>query len=59
MPLFNHFLNDIFQNYLIGELEKVYLGDDEPCDIVRKDDEMVNLSNGSMLKLKNIKQYGS
>jgi len=26
----------IFQNYVKGELEKVYLGDDESCDIVGK-----------------------
>ena len=27
----------IFQNYVKGELEKVYVGDDEPCDIVGKE----------------------
>jgi len=36
-----------------GELEKVSLGDDEPCDSVRKGDVMVSLSNGSALKLRN------
>jgi len=30
--------HDIFQNYLKGELENMYLGDDEPCDIIRKGD---------------------
>jgi len=29
------------------------LGDDEPCDIVRKGDMVVSLSNGSTLKLRN------
>ena len=37
------------------ELEKVYLGDDELCDIVRKDDVTVILSNGSTLKLRNVR----
>ena len=30
------FQQDIFQIYVKGELEKVYLRDDEPCDIVGK-----------------------
>jgi len=38
-----------------GELEKVYLRDDEPCNIVGKGDLMVSLSNGTMLKFRNIK----
>ena len=38
-----------------GELRKLYLGDDEPCDIIGKSDVMVNLSNGSTLKLRNVK----
>ena len=42
---------DIFQNYVKGELEKVYLGDDEACDIVGKGDVMVSLSSGSALKV--------
>ena len=37
-----------------GELGKVYLGDDEQCDIVRKGNVMVSLSNGSMLSLRNV-----
>ena len=35
---------DIFQNYVKGELGKVYLRDDEPCDIVGKGDVLVSLS---------------
>jgi len=46
---------DIFQNYVKGGLEKVYLKDDEPRDIVRKGDVVVSLSNGSTLKLRNIR----
>ena len=38
-----------------SELRKVYLGDDEPCDIVGKDDVMVSLSHGSTLKLRIIR----
>jgi len=33
----------------------VYLGDDEPCDIVGKGDVMVSLSNGLTLKLRNVR----
>ena len=47
--------HDIFQNYVKGELEKMYLGDDESCDIIKKGDVMVNLSNGSALKLREIR----
>ena len=47
--------HDIFQNYVKGKLENVYLGDDEPCDILKKGDVIDNLSNGSTLKLRNIK----
>ena len=49
------FRQDIFQNYVKGGLEKVYLGDDEPCDIVGKGDVMVSFSNGSILKLTNVR----
>jgi len=38
-----------------GELGKVYLGDDEQYNIVRKGNVMVSLSNGSMIKLRNIR----
>ena len=33
----------------------VYLRDNEPCDIVGKGDVMVSLSNGSTLKLRNVR----
>jgi len=46
---------DIFQNDVKGELGKVYLGDDEPGDIVGKGDVMVSLSDDSTLKLRNVK----
>ena len=38
-----------------GKLGKVYLGDDEPCDIVGKGDLMVSLSNDSTIKLRNVR----
>ena len=43
---------DIFQNYMKGGLEKVYLGDNEAYDIVGKGDVVVSFSNGSTLKLR-------
>ena len=45
----------IFQNYVKGEFGKMYVGDDEPCDINGKGDVMVSLSNGSTLKLRNVR----
>ena len=36
-------------------LGKVYLRDDEPCDIVGKGDVVVSLSNGLTLKLRNVR----
>ena len=38
-----------------GRLGKLYLGDDEPSDIVDKVDVVVNLSNGLTLKLRNVR----
>ena len=38
-----------------GGLGKIYLRDDEPCDIIGKRDVVVSLSNGSTLKLRNIR----
>ena len=37
------------------ELEKVYLGDDEPCDIVGKDDAVISISKSLTLKLRNVR----
>ena len=34
---------------------EVYPGDDEPCNIVRIDDVLVSLSNGSLLNLWNVR----
>ena len=45
---------DSFQNYVKSGLGKVYIGD-EPRDIVRKDDVVISLSNGSTLKLRNVR----
>ena len=49
------FRRDIFQNYVKGELEKVYLRNNESCDIVGKDDVMTSLFNESILKLRNVR----
>ena len=49
------FQQDIFQNYVKSVLRKVYLGDDEPCNIVGKGDVVVSPSNGSTLKLRNVR----
>ena len=38
-----------------GELGKVYLRDDEPYDIIEKEDMVVSLSNSLTLKLRNVK----
>jgi len=46
---------DIFPNNMKSGLGKVYLGDDEPCDIVGKSNVVVSLSNGSTLKLRNVR----
>ena len=40
-----------------GKLEKVYLGDDELCDVVRKGDMKVSLSNDLTLKLRMSNMY--
>ena len=45
------FWHDIFQNYVKGGFEKVYLRDDEPCNVIGKGDVMVSLSNGSTLEI--------
>ena len=47
--------HNIFQNYVKSELGKVYLGDNKPYNIVKKRDVMVSLSNGSTLKLRNVR----
>jgi len=36
-------------------LREVYLGDDEPCNIIGKGDVVVSPSNGSTLKLRNVR----
>ena len=38
-----------------GDLGKVYMGDDEPCNIIGMGNVIVSLSNDSMLKLENIR----
>ena len=54
-PFHATFHHEIFQNYMKGDIGEVYLGDDQPSNIVGKGDETVSLSNGSTLKLKDIR----
>ena len=49
------FRQDIFQNYVKDGVGNVYMGNDEPCNIVRKGDMIVNLSNVLILKLRNVR----
>ena len=44
----------LFENYISGNLGKVYLGDDQACDITGKGDVKVKL-NGSVWKLENVR----
>ncbi len=45
---------DLFKNYISGNFGKVYLGDDQACDITEKGDVKIQL-NGSVLKLDNVR----
>ncbi len=44
---------DLFENYISGNFGKVYLGDDQACDITGKGDVKIQL-NGSVWKLDNV-----
>lgn len=46
-------------NYNAENFGKVYLADDEPLDIVAKDDVHIKMPNQSVWKLKNIKHVPS
>ncbi|GAA0153727.1 hypothetical protein LIER_11897 [Lithospermum erythrorhizon] len=45
---------EFFESYVSGNLGKVYLGDDQPCDIVGKGIVKIKL-NGSVWELKNVR----
>ncbi len=45
---------DLFENYISGNFGKVYLGDDQACDITGKGDMKIQL-NGSVWKLDNVR----
>jgi transposase InsO family protein len=45
---------DLFENYISGNFGKVYLGDDQACDITVKGDVKIQL-NGSVWKLDNVR----
>ena len=44
----------LFDNYISEILGKVYLGDDQACDIIIKEDVRIQL-NGSVWKLENVR----
>lgn len=46
---------DVLQNYVCGNFGKVYLGDDEGCNIVEKGDVQITQTNGTVMKLKDVK----
>jgi Integrase core domain. len=45
---------DLFDSYVPGNLGKVYLGDDQPCNVVGKGEVQIKL-NGSAWKLKDVR----
>lgn len=47
------------KNYVQGEFGKVYLGDDEPCDIISKGDVQIKLPNGCIWKLNDVRHVPS
>lgn len=50
---------DVLQNYVQGNFGKVYLGDDEACSIVGKGDVQITQTDGTVLKLKNVRHVPS
>jgi len=47
------------QSYVKGSYGRVYLGDDKSCDIVGMGEVQLNLSNGTVLKLKEVRYVSS
>jgi hypothetical protein len=45
---------DLFENYISGNFGKVYLGDDQACDITEKRNMKIQL-HGSVWKLDNVR----
>ena len=46
---------DLLQNFVGGDLGKVYLGDDASCNIIGKGDVKINLVSGTVLQLKDVR----
>jgi hypothetical protein len=46
--------SELFTSYTLGNLGKVYLGDDQPCDVIGKGEVQIKL-NGSVWKLKDVR----
>ena len=50
---------DVLKNYVQGNFGKVYLGDDEACNIVGKGDVQITQTDGMILKLKDVRHVPS
>ncbi|GFS46649.1 hypothetical protein Acr_00g0103530 [Actinidia rufa] len=50
---------DVLQNYVQGNFGKVYLGDDEACNIVGKGDVQITQTDRTILKLKDVRHVPS
>ena len=50
---------EYLKNYVQGDFGKVYLGDDEPCDIIGKGDVQIKLPNGSIWQLNDVRHVPS
>ena len=46
---------EILHNYVKGDFGKVYLGDDEPCSIIGKGEVQISLTNGTTLRMKDVR----
>ncbi|KAK9133630.1 hypothetical protein Scep_013158 [Stephania cephalantha] len=46
---------EYFLNYEKGNFGKVYLGDDEPSDIIGKGDVLIGMENGTQLRLQRVR----
>lgn len=46
---------EYFLNYEKGNFGKVYLGDDEPCDIIGRGDVQISMPDGKQLRLQRVR----
>lgn len=45
---------ELLKNYMQGDLGKVFLGDDKPCNIVSMGDVLISLPNGGTWMLNDV-----